>query len=405
MPEFARSYSPRPARSAGHVSLDDAPGRVACVWGEGRTFRGEEGGFARQRGGRRVRRDAHAGRNDEEERQSGSRGGSSGLFGTTIAAPCTVSGEGKRPLRAVARSSRSPVRGSTARDAPMVTCACVTPASCSISPLSGTKHPAMSAEALTLALHDPRRRGSPARCPPGSRPVVPVDAQVLRGQVPSERPPNLVLPRGVARRDVIVRVAQFLLRRHAVEVRLGEPRRARGAHRDARARSGSTRPGRSRPRRSRARASPARRESLPAPSTRAPLASRSRARFVASRSPTRAARRGSPRAACVREPCAREVRGGGTPGDGRPRKSESTWRADSGRISIGSLSAARMIESAYPKTARKQIRRASNASKARKSSNRKSRAVEKTRRRATSANIHRTSAEDEKRWRLVAVDP
>ena len=31
----------------------------------------------------------------------------------------------------------------------MVTCACVTPASCSISPLSGTKHPAMSAEVLS----------------------------------------------------------------------------------------------------------------------------------------------------------------------------------------------------------------------------------------------------------------
>jgi len=130
-----------PARSAGHVPLDDAPGRVACVWGEGRTFRGEEGGFACQK----ISRDAHAG---SCLRRNAIPDPAGGFFGTTIAAPCTVSGEGKKTLRAVARSSRVRFAG-PARDAPMVTCACVTPASCSISQLSGTKHPAMSAEVLS----------------------------------------------------------------------------------------------------------------------------------------------------------------------------------------------------------------------------------------------------------------
>ena len=106
MPEFARSYSPPPQLGL----LDMFPLTTRRVGspefgGRGERFGGRRGGFARQKISR-VRRDAHAGRN-EEERQSGSRG-SSGFFGTTTtAAPCTVSGEGKKTLRAVARSRAS----------------------------------------------------------------------------------------------------------------------------------------------------------------------------------------------------------------------------------------------------------------------------------------------------------
>ena len=60
--------------------------------------------------------------------------------------------------------------------------------------------------------------------------VVPVDAQVLRGKVPAQRPSNFVRRRRVPRWDVVLRVEQTLLGRHAVQIRLVLRGSKSGAH-------------------------------------------------------------------------------------------------------------------------------------------------------------------------------
>ena len=64
----------------------------------------------------------------------------------------------------------------------------------------------------------------------GDAVVVPVDAQVLRGQVPAQRPSDFVRGRRVPRRDVVLRVEQALLGRHAVQIRLVLRGSQSGAH-------------------------------------------------------------------------------------------------------------------------------------------------------------------------------